>query len=47
MPEVFFSKIGKMIIILSSLDKEEKILVVFPGIFSAKLKLECFSSWQK
>ena len=45
--DAFFSKIGTIIIILSCLDKEEKMLVVFPGIFSAKLKLECFSSWQK
>ena len=28
---------------VSSIAKEHKILVVFPGIFSAKLKFECFS----
>ena len=43
MPDVFFSKIGAIIIILSSLANEQKILVVFPGIFSARSKLECFS----
>ena len=47
MPEVFFSKIGAIIIILSSLANEERMLVDLPGICSAKLKLECFSSWQK
>ena len=35
MPEVFLSKIGTIIIIFSCFDKEEKILVVIPGIFSA------------
>ena len=41
------SKIGAIIIILRSLANDESISVDLPGIFSAKLKLECFSSWQK
>ena len=33
---------GAIIIIFSFLANDEKMSVVFPGIFSAKLKFECF-----
>ena len=32
---------------LDSFAKEQRMLVFLPGIFSAKLKFECFSCWQK
>ena len=47
MPDVLFSKIDKTNIIFNFFAISENSSVVGPGIFSERLKWECFSVWQK